>query len=139
VEDVRNVVAGLDERADPHVVDVARALVAATGADLAFAHAVDADPEMAQHPQSWGILPERWEAAVADVRARVFAPARGVVPAAEVLRFGSPAGVLRSVARELHAEIVVVGRRGRSGRGPHHPWSVAATLAAHGPFATLIA
>ncbi|MFZ5482411.1 MAG: universal stress protein [Myxococcota bacterium] len=141
VEAVRVVFAAVDEsESAARVVAEARRIAEACGASLAMAHVLAADLDLVAHPEAYGIAREAWEETLAGVRDRVFGPHRAgaVTGEHERLLFGWPADALRDVATAAGAEIVVTGRRGGSGRGVEHVWSVASRLASRGPFATLV-
>lgn len=138
---IRHVVVGVEDSSlASKVVAMARAVSDATGAALTMAHVMTTDRGIAARPESFGIPAEVWADAMKATADRVFGPHRQVAgpDAHERLLFGWTPDQLREYAAPLGAELVVVGRRGKMGRGLHHVWSVAVTLAMKGPFATLI-
>lgn len=141
VEAFRHIVAGIDESPlAAWVVEEARRVADATGAMLHLVHVLPTDRHLAAHPEAYGIPRQVFEQELAATAERVFGPRREAAGpgAQERLLFGWAPDQLREHAQTLGAELVVVGRAGRSGRALHHPWSVAVALAMKGPFATLI-
>lgn len=140
VPTVRRVVAGVDEAlASVNVATLARAFAEASDGALALATVVDAERDLADRPQRYGIPADVWSETVRAHAERVFAPLRGVAGVAdERVFFGNAVEGLREAARTLAAEVVVVGRRGRSGVDIDAWSSVAFSLAIRGPFGTLV-
>ncbi|MFZ5478736.1 MAG: universal stress protein [Myxococcota bacterium] len=119
--------------AEPRAVEVARvasAVADALRARLVLATVVRVDPHVARHPAQYGLEPAIWRDAVQRETNLVFAPLRAVAPGEERVCFGLPDVEVRDLAREVGAGIVAVGRGGEA-------W-LALSLAARGPFATLV-
>jgi nucleotide-binding universal stress UspA family protein len=138
---IRHVIAGVDEgEASRRVVEIARRVADTTGADLTLVTVIDADRDLVANPPAYGI-PRASFAEMADGHAaRVFAPLRGLAGNADELTlFGNPADALREAAKDRAADVVVVGRKGGSGRDVDAWTSVAFSLAIKGPFATVVA
>lgn len=119
---------------------LARSVCDATGASLTLAHVLTADRDFAAHAEAFGLPDGVWADALKATAERVFGPHRtsAGTGARERMLFGWAPDELRDLAKSLGAEMVVVGRKGKSQRGLDHIWSVGATLATKGPFATLI-
>lgn len=138
---IRQVVVGIEEDGRAQAIaGVAAELARATGADATLVNAVVADRDLARHPEQYGISPEDWAAGIAARREEVFAPVRALFggPVDERVAFGTAVEAIREVASERRADVVVVGRKGRSGHDVDAWLSVAFALAIRGPFATLV-
>ncbi|MFZ5478524.1 MAG: universal stress protein [Myxococcota bacterium] len=138
---IRRIVAGVEVGpAGERVTRMARLVADATGAAITMVNAVDVDRDLRARPEQYGIPASVWSEAIAAHQASVFGPLRAVAgPSAdELVAFGSAADELRRVATEQAAELIVVGRRGTSGRDVDAWASVAFSLAIRGPFATLV-
>lgn len=140
VPSMRSIVAGVDgSEVSPRVVTLARALASSLQARLLLATVVDADRDLAERPQQYGIAADVWSEAVKTHADRVFAPLRALAGGAEErVMFGPAVEGLRDAAVAQGAEIVVVGRKGRSGLDVDAWFSVAFSLAIRGPFGTLV-
>jgi nucleotide-binding universal stress UspA family protein len=138
---IHTIVVGVEEGPNGARLAAQAAMVAGrTGARVALVNVVDADPQLAARPERFGIPADQWREALAQHAERAFAPLRTVLPGAdEQVRYGGAARELRAVADSEGAEVVIVARRGRSGRDVDAWFSVAFTLAVRGPFATIVA
>lgn len=141
VDTIRQVVVGVEEDGRTEkVVGTAAALAKATGASVTLVNAVEADRDLARHPEQYGIAPEDWASGIVARREKVFGPvrARFAEPVEERVAFGTAVEAVREVAAERRADVVVVGRKGASGKDVDAWLSVAFALAIRGPFATLV-
>lgn len=140
VEAITHVLAGVEQGANAaRVADATAGLAAATGAAVTLAHVVDADKDLVASPTRFGIPAEVWTDAIRTHSERVFGPLRPTLPGArEVIRYGRAEIELREAATADGAQVVVVARRGQSGRDVDAWFSVAFSLAVRGPFATLV-
>ncbi|MGG5259632.1 universal stress protein [Phycicoccus avicenniae] len=104
-------------RAVAHAVQEAASVGGRVSAVTAWTVEVE-DGVVVSEPGSerWGRVEARLAAATRDALAAAHA-ARPEVPVDVVVRHGKPATVLLEVAREADADLLVVGRRGRTGIG----------------------
>lgn len=137
---IHTILIGVEEGPDAlRLAGHAAAVAGRTGARVCLVNVVDADPKLAARPEQFGIPADAWEQALDQHAERAFGPLRAIVPGAlESVRYGSAGRVLRDEAGRCGAELVIVARRGRSGRDVDAWFSVATNLAIRGPFATLV-
>jgi nucleotide-binding universal stress UspA family protein len=137
---ITTIVAGVESGVPAVIVArAAQVLAKATGARVALVNVVDADPAVVSTPDEFGIPSQVWRDALSKHVERVFGPLRLHAPgASETLRYGRAVDELPDAAEALAAQVIVVARRGSSGRDVDAWSSVAASLAVRGPFATLV-
>jgi nucleotide-binding universal stress UspA family protein len=104
------------------------------GLESGFAGGI-ADPEEVE--ASWKEVDTAMHAAL-DATARAISEASGTTPLAKVTKIGDPAHALCQLARELSADVLVVGSRGRGLLKSALLGSVSSGVVHHAPCAVLV-
>ncbi len=140
IDALRAIVAGVEQGESAKRVAVAASkLAAATGAKVTLVNVVDADQSLVARPERFGIPSKVWHDALDAHAERVFAPLRALAPGAnEILRYGHASTELRQAMTVHKAQVLIVARKGQTGRDIESWFSIAFTLAVSGPFATLV-